>query len=964
MGAWRAVCGRFADTTQGQRERVRTISLQSLCQHSPPFPITAIRRFLQAQTGSPPAGVPIPMLQLSTPKKRPSEAASSTPSGRLTPMFAQYLEIKKNYPDALLFYRMGDFYELFFEDAEIAARELQIALTSRNPHAEQPIAMCGVPWHSAQNYANQLVNKGYTVAFCDQVQDPREARGLVERAVTRVVTSGTTVEDGSLEAKTHSYLAAAWRDPDAESGAVAWLDASTGEWSGIQTAKDTDLWQWTLKMAPRELLVPEGMELPAALKNRSNGEIRVVRLPVRSHFDLRRAGERLLAAQGVQETAALGLDTRPALLRACGALLAYLEQTQMQDPRHLAPFVPLDVGRHLVIDEVTERNLELFRRLDGRKGAGTLRQVLDHTRTPMGGRLLEERIRNPWRDASAIAATQDAVAWLVQNEELRDRLGDALHAVYDMERLSTRVALNRATPQDFCALRASCASLPKVQKIVMSHQEDFPTAQERHCEHLPACVRKLLENWDALPDITDLLNRSLVDSPPAQITDGGLFKSGYNDTLDELLDLVNHGENRLNALLEAEQVQLPKLKMGYNRVFGYFFELSKAAGGVVPEHFIRRQTLASSERFTTPELNELEQKLLSAADKRKSLEYKLFQNLREQVARARPRLLHMARLLAGLDFWRSLAETAARHHWIRPELDNSGNLHIIEGRHPVVEDIIGENAFVPNDFHMDEKRRILLITGPNMSGKSTVLRQTALICLLAQMGSFVPAREARIGICDRIFSRVGASDNLAQGQSTFMVEMMETARILRQATKRSLVILDEIGRGTSTFDGLALAWAVVEDLAKRAGGNIRTLFATHYHELTALEGQIPGVHTMNIAIQESGNDIVFLRRLVPGPSDRSYGIEVARLAGVPHPVVQRAKAILARLERTRDTVSPLRKAMPGLLPGLEAAPLPPSPPPAPEHPLLVALRDLQPETLTPIEALNRLAEWKTLWGNK
>ena len=449
-----------------------------------------------------------------------------------------------------------------------------------------------------------------------------------------------------------------------------------------------------------------------------------------------------------------------------------------------------------------------------------------------------------------------------------------------------------------------------------------------------------------LADHAATLERALVDDPPQFITEGGLFKSGYDAELDELLDLVEHGENRVKNLFEEEQRTsgLAKLKLGYNRVFGYYFELSKAVGGTPPEHFIRRQTLVNAERFTTTQLKELEEKLLSAADKRKSLEYRLFQNLRGILAESRPRILFMADILAQLDYWQSLAETASRYNWSRPVLGTDQDMTIREGRHPVVEAIIGEASFVPNDLHMDQERRLLLITGPNMAGKSTVLRQTALICLLAQMGSFVPAREARLGICARIFSRVGASDNLAQGQSTFMVEMMETARILRQATKRSLVILDEIGRGTSTFDGLALAWAVAEELARRANGSIRPLFAPQWN-----------------------GEIVFLRRLIPGPSDRSYGIEVARLAGVPHAVVQRAREILGQLEQNKSS-SPMRQAVPNLLPGITLpAPKPKTeetPPPAPEHPLIVALRDTDPNALTPLEALQKLTEWKLLWGTK
>ncbi len=870
-------------------------------------------------------------------------------------MFEQYLRIKEGYPDALLFYRMGDFYELFFEDAEVASRELQIALTSRNPNAEAPIPMCGVPWHAAEGYVSQLLNKGYKIAFCDQVEDPRAAKGLVERAVTRVYTPGTAVEDVSLEPKGHTYLGALFWSADTDRGGFAWVDVSTGYWAGLHVKKSQELWQWAQKIAPRELLLPEDADVPASLHLT---DIQAVRVPLRSHFDYKRSAERVLAAQSVAELGALGLEDRKELVQACGALLAYLEQTQMQDTKHLAPFEPLDLGQHLLIDDVTERNLELFRRLDGRKGVGTLRHVIDSTQTPMGGRLLEERLRNPWRELAPIQETQDAIAWLIAHPENRKKLRETLSGVYDLERLSTRIALNRTSPRDMLSLRQSLAALPPVKSAITSSDADTPRV-----------LRSITEHWDDLGDHAATLQKALADDPPQFITEGGLFKQGYNAELDELLDLVEHGENRVKALLDEEQKAsgISKLKLGYNRVFGYYFELSKAVGGTPPEHFIRRQTLANAERFTTVRLKELEEKLLSAADRRKSLEYKLFQQLRGALAEARPRILFMADMLAQLDYWQSLAETAVRHNWSRPVLHTGQSITIREGRHPVVEGIIGEAAFVPNDLHMDEDRRLLLITGPNMAGKSTVLRQTALICLLAQMGSFVPAREAQLGLCDRIFSRVGASDNLAQGQSTFMVEMMETARILRQATKRSLVILDEIGRGTSTFDGLALAWAVAEELARRAGGSIRTLFATHYHELTALEGKIPGVHTMNIAIREWNGEIVFLRRLIPGPSDRSYGIEVARLAGVPQPVVQRAREILAQLEHNKGS-SPVRQVMPNLLPGIQ---LPESKPKKaveevavaePEHPLLVALRDTNPDALTPLEALKRITEWKLLWG--
>lgn len=897
---------------------------------------------------------------------------------QMTPMFRQYIEIKKQYEDCLLFYRMGDFYELFFDDAETAARELQITLTSRNPNAENPIPMCGVPHHSCEPYINQLIEKGFRVAVCDQTEDPKTAKGIVRRSVTRVNTPGTTVEDSGLFAKGHNYLGALYWSPEKSRGGFAWIDYSTGEWSGLYSKKEADIWQWAHKMQPRELLLPDLQ----ADEYRPAREImpesaNPVHLPMRGYFDLKTAEARILEAQGIKELGAVGLTGREELIRACGALLGYLLQTQKQELRHLKPFVPLDLGRHLIIDEITERNLEIFRRLDGKKGPGTLWHILDETLTPMGGRLLEERLRHPWRDREKIQLTADSVAFLHEREHKRAAVRKALASVYDLERLSTRIALGRGAPKDMVALGYSFAALENVRAAL----ESSPPGQYGSSDDVdfPIVLSRIYQNWDSLEDAATLLQKALVDSPPPLITDGGLFKPGFNSELDELLDLVEHGEQRLQGLLQKEQREnsLPKLKLGYNRVFGYYFELPKSSLGGVPEYFSRRQTVANAERFITPALKELEDAILAAGEKRKQLEYRLFQELRQTIADLRPRILFMAETLASLDFLQSLAETARKRDWVRPELHNGTDITIRSGRHPVVEAMSGPAGFTANDLHMDANRRLLLITGPNMAGKSTVLRQVAIIALLAQTGSFVPASQARIGIADRIFSRVGASDNLSQGQSTFMVEMMETARILRQATKKSLVILDEIGRGTSTFDGLSLAWAVVEDLLARPEGGIRTLFATHYHELTALEGRLPGLHNMNIAIREWQGDIVFLRRLVPGPSDRSYGIEVAKLAGVPAPVVQRAKKILKILESSRDAGSKLKglEAMQQLLPGIESPPdlvktssgneadelLPPVREEV-EHPFFTLLRDLDTDNLTPMQALALVTEWKTLWG--
>lgn len=800
---------------------------------------------------------------------------------KTTPMFAQYLGIKKNYPDALLFFRMGDFYELFFDDALIASRELQIVLTQRGKDGARAAPMCGVPWYAAQSYIATLVDKGFSIAVCEQTEDPKAAKGIVKRAVTQVITPGTVLDDLNLEAGRHNFLGSVFVG---ESGAAfAWADVSTGEWSGLESRRPEDIWQWVGKLAPAELLVPQNLELPKTI-----GNMRKKKLDLRD-FDDGRASAALQVCQGVRDLASLGLDDKPLLARACGALLRYLHQTQPGCAEHLLPFVPLDVSRCLIIDDLTERNLEIFQRLNGQKGKGTLRHVVDHTVTPMGGRHLEDMLRKPFRDAAPILGTQQAVIFLHDDDKRRASLRKCLETVSDIERITTRICLNRCRPADFIALRQSLAILPQIRQLLSTGKDA-----------LPPVVARLLSGWDDLEDAAKLLQDALVDEPPNTVNDGGIFRTGFNAALDELLRHCLHGEEELDALLEKERAEtgIQRLKMGFNRVFGYYYEVGKNQD--LPERFIRRQTLANGERFTTEELKSLESKILNAEEQRKQLEYDMYQDLRDHIARQRDRLMHMAALLGHVDYWQGLAECGRRNVWAMPELSDKSEIQIEEGRHPVVESIIGRGNFVPNDLRMDESRRLCLLTGPNMAGKSTILRQAAIICILAQMGSMAPVKSAVIGLCDRLFSRVGASDNLAQGQSTFMVEMMETARILRQATRRSLVILDEIGRGTSTYDGVALAWAVVENLAGRAQGQLRTLFATHYHELTALENCLDGIFTMNIAIRESNGEILFLHKLIPGPADKSYGVEVARLAGVPYPVVQRARVILQNLEKDRS----------------------------------------------------------------
>ena len=890
---------------------------------------------------------------------------------KLTPMYEQYLRIKEDYPDTILFYRMGDFYELFFHDAEIAAKELQLALTSR--HQGEFVPMCGIPWHAADAYFSQMVEKGYKVAICDQVEDPKTAKGLVKREVTKILTAGTIIDDANLESKLHIFLGAAFWQENA--GAFAWLDVSTGAWTGVQVSKESELWQWVYKVDPKELLVASGMEIPELVK--INGAVQLVYLNAASHFDLKRSEKRILDVQKVQELSALGLERKPALVRVCGAIVAYLEQTQKYVPSYLSAFEPLDMGKFMVIDEVTERNLEIFRRYDGKKGIGTLWHELDFCQTPMGGRLLEERLRYPYKDIARILVHQDVVSHFFDNPKKLQALRGFLGKIYDLERLSTRISVNRFLPKDFLALRDSLAFLSDIFNVLRQEDDALPTDKSLTFENVPEGLGRLLKKWDSCADIHTLLSESLLDVVPQQITEGMLFKAGYHAELDELIDIMEHGESRLQALLahEQEKSDLPKLKMGYNRVFGYYFELSRAQQQPVPDYFERRQSLVNAERFVTPELKELESKLISASEKRNELEYRLFQELRVKIAEERPRLLFMAGLIAQIDYWQALAECARKKEWTKPVLDEGNDIEIKDGRHPVVEAVIGKSHFIPNDLIVNEKKRLLLITGPNMAGKSTVLRQSALICMLAQMGAFVPAAFAKIGIVDRIFSRVGASDNISQGQSTFMVEMMETARILRQATKKSFVILDEIGRGTSTFDGLALAWAVMEELLKRANGQVRTLFATHYHELTALENKFSGIFNMNIAIKEWNNDIVFLRKLIPGPADKSYGIEVARLAGVPAHVVHRAKELLVLLEENKEKSE--KRVERVLLPGVadfensedktnafhkeretvaNTAELVENA--LKENPILKELAEINLNTLTPLDCMRLLFEWK------
>ncbi|SDN27111.1 DNA mismatch repair protein MutS [Desulfonauticus submarinus] len=863
---------------------------------------------------------------------------------KLTPMLEQYLGIKQNYQDCLLFFRMGDFYELFFEDAKIAARELQIALTSRNPNADTKIPMCGVPHHAVNEYLKKLLNKGYKIAICDQVEDPKLAKKIVKREVTKVLTPGTVVEDLNLESKNNNFLVSIFWNEKKQQGAIAWADFSTGFWTGIQTSSLEEIWQWLFKLNPNEILVPDNFNLPIKNHNIFKDKIRI--LPKSSYYSLNTGTELLYKAEQITSLKTLDLEDKPELVRVCGSILSYHLQTQKTNKFHLHSFTVLNPTNYLILDEITERNLELFTLLDGKKGPGTLIYILDNTLTPMGGRLLKERLSKPWRKVKIITQHQEVVSFFYTSDELRNEIRSLLNKVYDLERLAIRIFLSKTTPKDLVSLKETLTILPQVHLLLKKQK------------NIPHFLIQNYKKWDNLEDIKEILEKAILDNPSPLITEGNIFKLGFDKQLDDLIDLTEHGEQKLKELLKKEQEKhnIPQLKLGYNKVFGYYLELSKVHKDKVPSYFERKQTLVNSERFITPELKELEDKILIASEKRKLREYELFQSLRDQLAQQKDRFLFMAKQIAELDYWQSLAETARKWGWTKPEITTSLELEIKQGRHPSIEGVIGKNNYIPNDIILSNEAKLLIITGPNMAGKSTILRQTAIICILTQMGSFVPASYAKIGITDRIFSRVGASDNLAQGQSTFMVEMTETARILRLAGRKSLVILDEIGRGTSTFDGMALAWAVAEELSKR---QVRTLFATHYHELTQLEQEYPNIRNFNIAVKEWKGEIIFLRKLIPGPADKSYGIEVAKLAGVPNQVIARAKEILNALEQKEAEIKKkiIQKNLLSFLPKTKNFNQKIA-----THPILEELKHIDPNNLTPIMALNILNSWKQKWG--
>ena len=847
---------------------------------------------------------------------------------KLTPMFRQYFEIKRRYPHCILFFRLGDFYEMFFEDAEKAATVLNIALTSREAGGGKRVPMCGVPVSNVAPYLRKLVEAGYRVAICEQVEDPREAKGLVKREVVRVITPGLFVDIEALSEKESHYLCAL--SPGKRPG-LSVLDLSTGDFRATTLEGQSELLNEIFRLEPRELLLPEGKEetLVQKLKEILPG-LHFTEVP-EEWFSEKRGRELVSDLFGVADPAGLGLAEIPEALSAVAAIIEYLRENEKEALKRLSPPKPYFLGNYLILDEPTKRNLELLRNQFDGSTRFTLLWVLDHTKTPMGGRTLRRWILYPLRDPYAIRERQEAVRYLFENPELRASLSRALSGIPDVERLTTRCTLKLSGPRDLVALRQALRVIPEIKESLAETEGLLSGLRER------------------LGDFSELyrkLVRVLLEEVPASPREGGLVRPGVHAELDELRDLK---ENALKYLAELEERErrrtgIPNLRIGYNRVFGYYIEVTKSYLSRVPGDYIRKQTLTNAERFITPELKEFEAKVLSAEERIKALEYEIFLELREAVAEEAEALRQAGRALGELDALLSLAEAAEKNHYVRPEITESPGIEIVEGRHPVLEKVLPAGSFVPNTVRLDpEKARLLIITGPNMAGKSTILRQTALIVLMAHLGSFVPAESARIGICDRIFSRVGASDELSRGRSTFMVEMAECANILNNATERSLVILDEIGRGTSTYDGLAIAWAVAEYLHRR---KVLTLFATHYHELTELARELPAVRNFNVVVKEWDRDIVFLYRLQPGPASESYGIQVAALAGLPKEVIEKAREILKNLEAKENLCPPKKsREIPKQLPLFD-----------PYLPLKEKLLALNPEELTPREALNLVFE--------
>ena len=804
-------------------------------------------------------------------------------SNELTPMMKQYMQTKEEYKDCILFYRLGDFYEMFFDDALTASKELEITLTGKNCGLEERAPMCGIPYHAVDSYLNRLVSKGYKVAICEQVEDPKTAKGIVKREVIRVVTPGTNLDTQGLDETKNNYIMCIVYMADRYGLSVA--DVTTGEYLVTELDSQTKLMDELYKFMPSEIVCNEafymsGLDLDD-LKNRLHMAIYSLEA---WYFDDALCRETLQEHFKVASLEGIGLSDYECGMIASGALLKYLEETQKNSLSHMSRLTRYATGNYMVLDSATRRNLELVETLREKQKRGSLLWVLDKTKTAMGARTLRKYVEQPLIDKESIVKRLDAVAELKDNAICREEIREYLNPVYDLERLVGKITYQSANPRDLIAFQSSLSMLPSVKCILKDMESDL--------------LKEIYEELDPLEELCDLVGRAIQEEPPLAMKEGGIIKDGYNEEVDRLRKAKSEGKNWLADLetKEREKTGIKNLRIRYNKVFGYYLEVTNSFKDLVPDYYTRKQTLANAERYIIPELKELEDTILGAEDKLCALEYELYCEVRNTIAAELTRIQRTAKAVAKLDVIASLALVAERNNYVRPKINEKGVIDIRDGRHPVVEKMIPNDMFIANDTYLDDKKqRISIITGPNMAGKSTYMRQAALIVLMAQLGSFVPASSANIGLVDRIFTRVGASDDLASGQSTFMVEMNEVANILRNATSKSLLILDEIGRGTSTFDGLSIAWAVVEYISNSKLLGAKTLFATHYHELTELEGKISNVNNYCIAVKENGDDIVFLRKIVKGGADKSYGIQVAKLAGVPDPVINRAKEIVEEL---------------------------------------------------------------------
>ena len=820
---------------------------------------------------------------------------------KLSPMMQEYVKTKEQYKDCILFYRLGDFYEMFFQDALTVTKELELTLTGKDCGLEERAPMCGVPFHAAETYINRLIEKGYKVAICEQVEDPKKAKGLVKREVIRVVTPGTTLDAASLDESRNNYLMSVVATEGRFGCAIA--DITTGDCFLTEVDKPQKLLDEINKFVPAEIICNDAFFMSGVDTEDLKNRLGICVFPLDAwYFDDGLCKRTLMEHFHVNALEGLGIQDYDSGVIASGALFLYLQETQKSALSHMAGIRPYAAEKFMLIDSSSRRNLELVETLREKNKRGSLLWVLDKTKTAMGARTLRSYVEQPLIDAEKINERLEALEELNQSPMLRDEIREYLNPVYDLERLISRISYQSANPRDLIAFSSSLEMLPYIRQII----KDFNSP----------LLTKICEDMDPLEDIAQLIRSAIVEEPPLAQKDGGIIREGYNSDVDKFRRSRTDGKKWLTELeaRERERTGIKNLKIKYNRVFGYSLEVTNSFKDLVPENYIRKQTLTNAERYITQELKDLEDMILGAEDKLYALEYELFCNVRDKVGAEVVRIQKTAKAVAALDVFASLALVAQRNNFVRPKINENGVLDIKNGRHPVVEQMIENDMFIANDTYLDnQKKRISIITGPNMAGKSTYMRQTALIVLMAQIGSFVPAEKANIGIVDRIFTRVGASDDLASGQSTFMVEMTEVANILRNATSRSLLILDEIGRGTSTFDGLAIAWAVIEHISDTKLCGAKTLFATHYHELTELEGKIPGVNNYCIAVKEKGDDIVFLRKIVKGGADKSYGIQVARLAGVPDPVIRRAKELVEELSdaditaAVKDLAAPKKK---------------------------------------------------------